>query len=133
MAKSPPPRKRFQQAAARPPPARLWGKDELLIDRMSQEGRGIASRQGKVVFVSSALPGETVLAQCTAVRRDYDEAQMLGLVDGTRPAPERSEPACPIYRDCGGCTLQHWSLQAQQAHKQANLLALLRPLAPGLA
>ncbi len=133
MAKSPPPRKRFQQAAAPPSPARLWGKDELLIDRMSQEGRGIASRQGKVVFVSGALPGETVLAQCTAVRRDYDEAQMLGLVDGTCPAPERSEPACPIYRDCGGCTLQHWSLQAQQAHKQANLLALLRPLAPGLA
>ena len=39
-------------------------------------------------------------------------------------------PDLPGFR---GRTLQHWSLQAQQAHKQANLLALLRPLAPGLA
>ena len=100
---------------------------------MSQEGRGIASRQGKVVFVSGALQGETVLAQCTAVKRDYDEALMVGLVAATDAARERIEPDCPLYRDCGGCTLQHWSLPAQQAHKQASLLALLQPIAPALA
>ncbi|WP_416221494.1 TRAM domain-containing protein [Rhodoferax sp.] len=82
----PPPRQRFQKPARRPPRARLWGKDELRIERMSQEGRGIASRQGKVVFVSGALQGETVLAQCTAVKRDYDEALMVGLVAATDAA-----------------------------------------------
>ena len=132
MARSPQPRKRFQKPARRPPQPRLWGKDELLIDRMSQEGRGIASRQGKVVFVSGALPGERVRVQCTAVKRDYDEAAMLELVAGTAAAPERIEPGCPVYADCGGCTLQHWSLAAQQQHKQANLLAMLQPMAPGL-
>jgi 23S rRNA (uracil1939-C5)-methyltransferase len=132
VAKSPPPRKRLQKAVQHAPQPRLWGKDELQIDRMSQEGRGIATRQGKVVFVSGALAGEQVRVQCATVKRDYDEASMLELVAGTDPAGARVEPECPLYRDCGGCTLQHWSLAAQQAHKQANLLAMLQPLAPGL-
>ena len=33
---------------------------------MSQEGRGIASRQGKIVFVSGALTGEQVRVQLAA-------------------------------------------------------------------
>ena len=132
MAKSPPPRKRFNKAGRHAPQPRLWGKDELLIERMSQEGRGIATRLGKVVFVSDALQGERVRVQCTAVRRDYDEAAMLDLVAGSDPAPARVAPECPCYQDCGGCTLQHWSLPAQQLHKQATLLAMLQPIAPGL-
>jgi 23S rRNA (uracil1939-C5)-methyltransferase len=92
---------------------------------MSQEGRGIATRAGKVVFVSDALAGEQVLVQCTAVKRDYDEARMIELVADTPPAAQRVQPACPIYQTCGGCSLQHWSLAAQQQHKQANLQALL--------
>ena len=132
MAKPPPARMRFQKPSKRPGPARLWGKDELHIERMSREGRGIATRAGKVVFVSGALRGEQVQVQCTAVKRDYDEARMLGLTAGSEPSPERVEPGCPLYQDCGGCTLQHWSLAAQQQHKAAELLGLLQPLAPGL-
>lgn len=133
MAKTPPARLRFQKPAKRTGQPKLWGKDELLIERMSREGRGIATRAGKVVFVAGALPGEKVQVQCTAVRRDYDEARMLGLLPGSEPSQERVEPACPLYQHCGGCTLQHWSLAAQQRHKQAALLELLLPLAPNLA
>jgi 23S rRNA (uracil1939-C5)-methyltransferase len=104
----------------------LWGKDSLVIERMSQEGRGVATRHGKVVFVSGALAGEQVRAQCTSVRRDYDEADMLELVADTTPCAERVEPPCPLYRECGGCSLQHWLPQAQLQHKQANLMHTLR-------
>lgn len=108
----------------------LWGKDTLTIARMSQEGRGIAMRHGKVVFVSGALAGEQVRAQCTAVKRDYDEADMLELLTGTSPSTQRLESACPLYQECGGCSLQHWSPAAQLQHKQANLLSALQGLAP---
>jgi 23S rRNA (uracil1939-C5)-methyltransferase len=133
VAKTPPARLRFQKPARRAGPPKLWGKDELLIERMSREGRGIATRAGKVVFVAGALRGEQVQVQCTAVKRDYDEARMLGLKADSEPSPERVAPACPLYGDCGGCTLQHWSLAAQQRHKQAELLELLLPLSPNLA
>lgn len=108
----------------------LWGKDILAIDRMSQEGRGIANRGGKVVFVSGALAGEQVRVQCTAVKRDYDEADMLELAADTAPSAHRVEPGCLLYGECGGCSLQHWSPAAQLQHKQAMLLSALGTLAP---
>jgi len=132
VARSPSARLRFQKPAKPAGQAKLWGKDQLLIERMSREGRGIATREGKIVFVSGALRGEHVQVQCTAVKRDYDEARMLGLTAGSEPSPQRVEPECPLYRDCGGCTLQHWSLAGQQQHKEAELLVLLQQLSSGL-
>lgn len=132
MARSSSVRKRFQKSVKRSGHQRLWGKDVLLIDRMSREGRGIASRDGKIVFVSGALEGERVLVQCTTVKRDYDEAQMLALESGAPPSLSRVEPPCPLYAECGGCTLQHWSLPAQQEHKRASLLAMLQQISPRL-
>ena len=67
MAKPPTARRPSRQTSNKPQPTRLWGKDTLTIERMSQEGRGIANRQGKIVFVSGALTGEHVRVQCTAV------------------------------------------------------------------
>ncbi|MEZ5503253.1 MAG: methyltransferase [Halioglobus sp.] len=111
----------------------LWGKDCLEIERMSQEGRGVASRRGKVVFVTGALAGEQVRVQCTAVRRDCDEADMLELAADSAPSAQRVLPECPIYGQCGGCTLQHWSPAAQRQHKEASLQAALRRVSPTLA
>ncbi len=133
MAKRPSLRRNFVKPDRKPKPARLWGKDTVRIERMSQEGRGVASRAGKVVFVRDALAGEEVRIQCTAVKRDYDEADMLELLPGTAPSAARVEPECPLYRRCGGCSLQHWSAESQQQHKQANLLAMLRSVSPDLA
>ncbi len=110
--------------------APLWGKDTLAIERMSQEGRGVATRRGKIVFVSGALPGEQVRVQCTAVKRDYDEADLLELIAGSSPSAERVVPPCPLYGTCGGCSLQHWSPAAQLQHKQVSLEHALRKLSP---
>jgi 23S rRNA (uracil1939-C5)-methyltransferase len=123
-------RRHSRKPPKRPSPPRLWGKDSLLVDRMSQEGRGIASRDGKIVFVSGALVGEQVRAQCTAVKRDYDEAEFIELLADTIPSPQRVTPPCPIYQDCGGCSSQHWSVTAQQQHKQATLESMLQVIAP---
>ncbi len=133
MARPPSSRKHSRNAAQQSRPAGLWGKDTLLIERMSQEGRGVASRNGKIVFVSGALAGEQVRAQCTAVKRDYDEADMIELVKDTAPSAQRVQPPCPVYQRCGGCSLQHWSLAAQQQHQQASLLTMLQSLVPALS
>ena len=133
MTRPPSSRKRSRNGAQQSGPAGLWGKDTLLIERMSQEGRGVSSRNGKIVFVSGALAGEQVRAQCTAVKRDYDEADMIELVKDTAPSVQRVQPPCPVYQRCGGCSLQHWSLAAQQQHQQASLVTMLQSLVPALS
>lgn len=91
--------------------------------RLSDDGRGIAQIDGKVVFVRGALPGETVEAKRVAAHRRFDEAELLSV---RAAAPERVPPPCPRYGACGGCDLQHLTLEAQRAHKVAVLTAALR-------
>ncbi len=91
--------------------------------RLSDDGRGIAQVDGKVVFVRGALPGETVEARRVATHRRFDEAELLSVRDA---APERVPAPCPRYGACGGCDLQHLELGAQRAHKVAVLTAALR-------
>jgi 23S rRNA (uracil1939-C5)-methyltransferase len=126
VARSPKTRRPSRRAAIKTAPARLWGKATLTIERMSQEGRGVALRDGKVVFVSGALAGEQVLAQCTAVKKGFDEAVMLERVTDTPANADRVPPTCPVFNECGGCSLQHWSMRAQQQHQQAMLHTLLQ-------
>ena len=91
--------------------------------RLSDDGRGIAQADGKVVFVRGALPGETVEGERVAVHRRFDEAELLTVHEA---APERVTPPCPHYGECGGCDLQHLELGAQRAHKVAVLAQALR-------
>lgn len=95
---------------------------ELDIERLADDGRGIAQHNGKVVFVAGALPGETVRATVTEQSRRFDQ----GVCD-TRlnDAPERVEPFCQYYGVCGGCQLQHLDIAAQRRHKQQRLARAL--------
>src|SRR5688500_5320685 len=61
---------------------------EIQILDLSHDGRGVARRPaghanaGKTVFVSGALPGETVMARQTARSRRFEDARTLeGLVN----------------------------------------------------
>jgi len=49
---------------------------ELEIESLSHEGRGIAHFEEKVIFVSGALPGETVIADRTFSRAKFEEADV---------------------------------------------------------
>ena len=99
---------------------------------MSQEGRGIANRNGKIVFVRGAITGEQVKVQCTEVRRHYDTADTIELADDSVGSTLRVNPECSVYEECGGCSLQHLSLEAQQHHKQVNLLQMLQKISSSL-
>ena len=91
---------------------------ELDITDLSHDGRGVAHRDGKTVFVAGALPGERVRASAVRRHRAYDEARVEELL--TRSA-DRVEPACAHFGTCGGCALQHLAPAAQIAAKQRVL------------
>lgn len=89
------------------------------IEALSHEGRGIAHVDGKITFVFGALPGETVEFRYNALHRQYDEGSAVNVLE---KSVDRVVPQCAHFGVCGGCSLQHMSVEAQRAHKQAILL-----------
>jgi 23S rRNA (uracil1939-C5)-methyltransferase len=71
----------------------------LDITGLGAQGDGIATLDGRPVFVPLALPGETVEAEVTEGR-----ARNVRILT---PAPDRQPPQCQRYGVCGGCALQH--------------------------
>ncbi len=84
------------------------------IESLDHEGRGVTHLDGKAVFVSGALPGESVSFRRTRRQRRHDEA---AVVEVLRAAPERVTPRCRHFGVCGGCSLQHLEHPAQLAAK----------------
>lgn len=95
---------------------------ELAINRLSHEGRGVSSINGKVAFVDGALPGEVVTARYVNSHSRYDELVVAQVI---QPSPDRVEPLCRHFGVCGGCSLQHMSSQAQIHFKEDLLLEQL--------
>ena len=83
---------------------------ELEIESLSHEGRGIAHLDEKVIFVSGALPGETVIADRTFSRAKFEEADVKEVL---KPADNRITPKCEVFGLCGGCSFQHLSSEDQ--------------------
>src|ERR1700690_1061164 len=70
-----------------------------------------------VVFVPFVLAGEVVEVAITEVKKHFARAKLLRVV---QPSPERVEPACPPFGQCGGCQYQHvdYLAQLRMKHKQ---------------
>jgi len=99
---------------------------QVTIEKLTHDGRGIGYLEGKAVFVDGALPGETVLFRYTQVRRDYACGRTLEI---SHPSPDRMTAPCNAYGNCGGCSLQHVSHEAQIRIKQELLIEQLRRIA----
>ncbi len=91
----------------------------LDVTGLGHDGRGVARREGKAVFVTGALAGESVTAKLTAVHRQYDEAE---LVEVLQASADRVTPGCAHFGVCGGCALQHLAPLAQIEAKQLTLI-----------
>ena len=93
---------------------RRRGPEEGTIGASTHDGRGIVAGDGKKVFVAGALSGERVRFQRRKIRRNFDEAELLDVLE---PSPERIEPRCEAFGRCGGCSLQHVAPEQQRAIK----------------
>ena len=81
---------------------------ELTLDGFAHGGRALGRLpDGRIAFVSYALPGERVIAEIDEEFPSYVEATAVSVLD---PSPERVTPRCPYFgplERCGGCQLQH--------------------------
>ncbi len=110
---------RFQPSGgSRAPQVPVGKKQRLTIERLSNDGRGIAFSEGRTWFVAGALAGEEVDARVLGAHGKVVEARserVLLASDQRRPAP------CAHAGRCGGCSIQHMPHTDQLALKQRML------------
>jgi len=94
----------------------------LSVHDLAFGGEGVARHGDFVVFVAFALPGETMEVEITEVKKNFARARLLRVLT---PSPERVEPRCRYYGDCGGCQYQHYAYAAQIRLKQKQVRDIL--------
>ena len=77
---------------------------DIEIIRLASDGTGVGFIDGKTTFVTGMLPGEKGKVQIVENKNNYQRAQSLEMFDLSR---ERISPDCPVFLECGGCSLQH--------------------------
>jgi 23S rRNA (uracil1939-C5)-methyltransferase len=105
------------------PPVSKDQELELHIDSLAYGGNGVARLNGFVVFVRRGLPGDTVRARVTKVKRSHAEALATEIV---APGPNRVEAPCAHYPACGGCRFQDLAYEVQVEAKEAQVADALR-------
>ncbi len=95
---------------------------EVTFEDLTHEGAGVAKVDGFPLFVPNGLPGEEAKIKIVKVKKGYGYGRILELY---KKSPDRIEPACPIYKQCGGCQLQHLSYEAQLKFKQKQVKEVL--------
>jgi tRNA/tmRNA/rRNA uracil-C5-methylase (TrmA/RlmC/RlmD family) len=89
----------------------------LTINDIAFGGEGVARANDFVVFVPFVAKNEEVEVELTDVKKRFARARLLRVL---KPAPERVDPECRYFSQCGGCQYQHLSYetQLQLKHKQ---------------
>ena len=77
-------------------------------------GQAVGRFDGMVVFVDGPLPGERARIRLTEVKAKYAVGELL---ERETTSPDRAEPFCPVFGECGGCQVQHLAYPAQLAWK----------------
>jgi 23S rRNA (uracil1939-C5)-methyltransferase/tRNA (uracil-5-)-methyltransferase len=109
-----------------PTPFEYHQEIELEIDSLTNLGSGVGRVGGWVVFVPFALPGEKVKAR---VYRNDKNCSHADLVEVLVPSPDRVQPVCPLFGDCGGCQYQHLDYQKQLEWKTRQVGELMKHMA----
>ena len=106
-------------------PVKLDQEIEVKVDSLAYGGNGVGRLNGFVVFVRRGLPGDTVRARVTKVKRSHAEALAVEVVE---PGPERVDAPCAHYPACGGCRFQDFDYAAQTRAKEGQVADAFRRL-----
>lgn len=98
---------------------------ELNIIDVGMEGEGIAKYEGYTFFVPYALPGETVKAKITHLKKNKSLGYAT-LKEIVVASPDRVKTPCNRFGRCGGCTMMHLDYEKQLEYKKKNLSSILR-------
>ena len=96
---------------------------QLKIDDMNDTGEGVGRVDGYIWFVKDAVIGDLVEAKAMKMKKNYGFARLVQVLE---PAPGRTEPLCPVARQCGGCQLPALKYEEQLKFKERKIYNNLR-------
>ena len=89
--------------------------ENIEVTDYAAEGKAIARHDGKVIFISGAIPGDYADVQITKSKKDWAEGRAIRI---TQPAADRLTPFCSHFGVCGGCKWQMLPYEKQLQYKQ---------------
>ncbi len=91
---------------------------DVEFEDLTHDGAGVAKVDGYPLFIAGGLPGEKGKIKVTKVGKGYGFGRLIELYE---QSPYRVDPACSIYKECGGCQLQHLSYEGQLQAKEKQV------------
>ncbi|MED3552843.1 23S rRNA (uracil(1939)-C(5))-methyltransferase RlmD [Cytobacillus praedii] len=95
---------------------------DVVFEDLTHEGAGVAKVDGYPLFVPNGLPGEKAKIKVIKANKGYGFGR---LIETYEESPDRVEAPCPIYKECGGCQLQHLSYDGQLKAKEKQVRDVL--------
>lgn len=89
--------------------------ENIHIEDISTEGKGVGRHEGQVVFVERAVPGDIVDVDVYKKKKSFLEGRTAEL---KQPSADRRQAKCIHFGTCGGCKWQNLSYEAQLRFKQ---------------
>jgi 23S rRNA (uracil1939-C5)-methyltransferase len=84
------------------------------------KGKTVAKApDGRVIFLSNAVPGDVVDIQSYKKRKAYYEGKAIAFHTLSN---KRTEPVCEHFGTCGGCKWQHMAYEHQLYYKQKEVI-----------
>lgn len=101
------------------PPERVT----VTLRDMAFEGGTVAHDGERTIFVDYGLPGETAVVEIDRHRAGVFFGRVIEVLD---PSPDRVDPPCRYFGECGGCQWQHIDYAKQLEFKRKIVAEQLR-------
>ena len=96
--------------------------EEVKIEKLDNQGRGICYFNNKITFVKNALPEEKVVIKLVKENKKYNEAVVEKIIT---KSPKRVDSLCPYFGICGGCELQNLNYNDTIDYKKDKLSVIM--------
>jgi 23S rRNA (uracil1939-C5)-methyltransferase len=92
--------------------------ENVRVFDIADDGKAVGRADDMIVFISHAVPGDTVDVRITKKRKKYVEAVPVRF---TGYSEWRVKPECSCFEVCGGCKWQDFDYEKQLFYKHKNV------------
>ncbi len=95
------------------------GSYESIIEDVTLDGNGVCRVNGFTIFVPMTAVGDRIRLKVVKLQKSYG----FGIIEQViTPASARIKSACPVFKQCGGCSFQHISYEEELRLKEKTVL-----------
>jgi 23S rRNA (uracil1939-C5)-methyltransferase len=95
---------------------------DIALESFAFEGKSLARRDGLVIFVRGAVPGDVARVRLTKVKKSFCEGIATSILS---PSSLRAAARCRHFGPCGGCRWQNVTYEAQLSFKRQHVVDAL--------